>query len=334
MPRFLSPIIVPEEFVTGNETISGIQTIIGATSGKDSYWTEVAIQSGLSADHGNFVGNVSALTFYGDGSHLTGISGSSGNYLPLDGGVMTGPINFGYSYGPRIDQGRYDSSRGGLSGISLVCSVDYDLNWQAGWITSLQQDRITPMPLYIDSGVGTVLRVWNGAYVGDGYGVEISHNGITFSDSSIQTTAGFPLSGGTLTAGITGTTAEFSDAVYASTATVGTSSTQLATTAFVQENLNTILSSNSSTYVTLTGSQILTNKTIVDWMTLIRGYNTTPTLCATIVTGEVYTYAYNSSPSNITYYRYIATDGSEDAFYTYFSGNTLSGLVASKSIII
>ena len=90
----------------------------------------------------------------------------------------------------------------------------------------------------------------------------------------------------------------------------------------------------SSTYATLTGTQTLKNKTVVDWMTLVRGYNTTPTLSATIGTGDVYTYVYNSSPSNITYYRFIATDGSTDAFYTYFSGATLSGLVASKSITI
>lgn len=90
----------------------------------------------------------------------------------------------------------------------------------------------------------------------------------------------------------------------------------------------------SSTYATLTGTQKLENKTVVDWMTLVRGYNTTPTLCATITTGDVYTYLYNSSPSNITYYRYIATDGTVDAFYTYFSGSALSGLVASKSITI
>ena len=100
------------------------------------------------------------------------------------------------------------------------------------------------------------------------------------------------------------------------------------------ESVYTTVNSNSSTYVTLSATQKLTNKTVIDWMTLVRGYNTTPTLSATIPTGEVYTYVYNSSPSNITYYRYIATDGTADAFYTYFSGTTLSGLVASKSIIL
>jgi len=100
------------------------------------------------------------------------------------------------------------------------------------------------------------------------------------------------------------------------------------------ESVYNNVNSNSATYATLTGTQTLKNKTVVDWMTLVRGYNTTPTLSATIGTGDVYTYVYNSSPSNITYYRFIATDGSTDAFYTYFSGATLSGLVASKSITI
>ena len=120
----------------------------------------------------------------------------SGDYLPLSGGLMSGPIGFGDVNGGKIYTGYYDSSRSGLSGISLICSVNYDLNWQAGWITSLQQDRVTPMPLYIDSGVGTSLRVWNGNYVGDGTGTEITHNGITFSDTTTQTTA---FTGNTLT---------------------------------------------------------------------------------------------------------------------------------------
>lgn len=74
--------------------------------------------------------------------------------------------------------------------------------------------------------------------------------------------------------------------------------------------------------------------TLVDWMTLVRGYKNLPVLTATIAGGDVYSYVYDSVPSNVVYYRYIATDGSQDVFYSYFSGSTLSGLIASKSITL
>lgn len=129
--------------------------------------------------------------FYGDGSNLTGLPSDSnvgGLYLPLSGGTLSGPIYFNtYSYesGPRIDQGRFDTSRGGLSGISLVCSIDYDFNWQAGWITAYEQDRVTPRPLYVDSGAGTSIRSWSNS----GSGVEITHEGIVFPNGSTLSAA-------------------------------------------------------------------------------------------------------------------------------------------------
>ena len=74
--------------------------------------------------------------------------------------------------------------------------------------------------------------------------------------------------------------------------------------------------------------------TLIDWMTLVRGYKTTPTLLATIGTGEVYSYVYETTGTDVTYYRYIATDGSEDSFYGNFSNPTLSNLIAKKAIIL
>jgi len=72
--------------------------------------------------------------------------------------------------------------------------------------------------------------------------------------------------------------------------------------------------------------------TLIDWMTLVRGYNTTPVLTATIAGGDVYAYTYNHTGGDVVYYRYIATDGSDDSFYRNFSNPTLSNKVASKSI--
>ena len=74
--------------------------------------------------------------------------------------------------------------------------------------------------------------------------------------------------------------------------------------------------------------------TLLDWMTLVRGTKTTPTLLATIGTGDVYTYVYSTATTDKTYYRYIATNGSEDSFYGNFTNPTLSNLIATKKIIL
>jgi hypothetical protein len=91
---------------------------------------------------------------------------------------------------------------------------------------------------------------------------------------------------------------------------------------------------NNNLTVTNTVSAKYYQGTILDWMTLVRGYKTTPTLLATIGTGEVYTYVYATTGTDKTYYRYIANDGSEDSFYGNFTNPTLSNLVAKKEIIL
>ena len=91
---------------------------------------------------------------------------------------------------------------------------------------------------------------------------------------------------------------------------------------------------NNNLTVTNTVSANYFKGTIIDWMTLTRGFKTEPTLNTTIAGGDIYNYVYESSPTDKTYYRYIATDGSEDAYYETFSGGILSNLITKKKIIV
>jgi len=588
MPRFLAPITVAQEYVTGNETISGSETILGATSGKESYWTTVSIQSGLSADYATFVHNVSALSFYGDASHLTGAIDV--NKLPLSGGTLTGKLygndaNFSNSlYATTISAVDFCGNGSLLTGVAKLDSPAFvgtptaptaPANTNSTQLATTQfviengGDRYlttSSSSLTINNNNGVSLTASAGLSYTPTQDISIVHSatqymlatvvsynkstGVMVFDSNSHTGAGtfntwtinvggvpaagsliasnnlsdvaspsaalinlggFPIAGGTLTDGLTGTRAQFNSVTFTPNAiaapyelgkvwydtnkdalcyynsvssnilhigqeiqqyvrnatadtikkgdvvriigftnqspdvvlalatslsgaiitgvanqdippnsngyivTIGevanfdtsrftagedlflsplsagkitnvlptnpyfavqvgvciyshaTNGKLLVYTQYLGTAANTVVgtlgieqlpttvgstvntvsglssrwesvynnvNSNSATYATLTGTQKLENKTVVDWMTLVRGYNTTPTLCATITTGDVYTYKYNSSPSNITYYRFIATDGSIDAFYTYFSGSTLTGIVASKSITI
>ena len=71
-----------------------------------------------------------------------------------------------------------------------------------------------------------------------------------------------------------------------------------------------------------------------DWMALVRGYKVIPTFNATIVSGDVYDYVYETSGPDVTYYRYIASDGSIDGFYSMFDGSSVTDLIAEKKITI
>lgn len=116
-----------------------------------------------------------------------------GDFLPLSGGTMTGAIIFDGTSGQYISKGTFDTSRGGNNGISLVCSIGYEFNWQAGWLRTTEQGSVTPRALYLDSGVGTSLKAWNSS---DNTGTTISHLGITYPDGTTQTTASTGSGGG------------------------------------------------------------------------------------------------------------------------------------------
>jgi len=173
-----------------------------ATETASNYLTVSAAASGYYPLSGNPSGFLTDAPSDGsqyarqDGAWSVVTGGGGGSYLPLAGGTMTGPIVFDGTSGQYISKGNFDTSRGGNYGISLVCSIGYEFNWQAGWLTTTNQGSPAPRPLYLDSLAGTTLRVWDSS---TSLGTEVSHTGITFPDATVQTTAANPFNGGTIT---------------------------------------------------------------------------------------------------------------------------------------
>jgi hypothetical protein len=74
-----------------------------------------------------------------------------GAFLPLAGGTMGTGANISWVNGSYIAQGSVDQEVFAGGGIGLVCSVGYELNWQAGQITSYNVGNPTPVPIKVGS---------------------------------------------------------------------------------------------------------------------------------------------------------------------------------------
>ena len=203
----------------------------------------------------------------------------NGSYLPLAGGTMTGAIVFDGTSGQYINKGNFDSGRGGNFGISLVCSIGYEFNWQAGWLTTTNQGSTTPRPLYLDSLAGTTLRSWDSA---TDTGVEVAHTGITFSDTSVQSTA-FPGFTGYATETFVTSQGFITDAALTPYLTSADAATTYQTLSGMSSYLTT--SSAASTYQTLSGmsSYLTTSSAASTYQTLsgMSSYLTTSAAAST-----------------------------------------------------
>jgi hypothetical protein len=140
-------------------------------------------------------------------------AGGGGSFLPLAGGTMTGAIVFDAVGTQNINKGTFDNSTGGYNGISLTCAVGYELNWQGGRLGNWYSGAFQPINL--DSILKIADATYDSEVGGWGFGVEltadntqaasveynqvrvqnssggtnITPTGITFPDSSVQTTA-------------------------------------------------------------------------------------------------------------------------------------------------
>ena len=219
-------------------------------------------------------------------------------FLALAGGTMTGAITFDATGLQNINKGTFDNSTGGYNGISLTCAVGYELNWQGGHLGNWYSGAF--QPIHLDSVLQSADATYDSEMGAWGFGAEltsdttqnafIAHNevrvensaggtsigptGITFPDSTTQTTAA--VAGVTLDKALANAIAahlwytwdgfdyglngsavinpNFTSGTYSSTFTYGISDGTNFTAGFPATANITILDSNSYWYVSVNGT--------------------------------------------------------------------------------
>lgn len=147
-------------------------------------WRNIGVSSGGSSVSGAIASSnsPSSANPFATMADVSGGGGGGGSYLPLAGGTMSGAIIFDTTGGQNIAKGTFDNGSGGYQGIALTCAVGYELNWQGGRLTNWYSG--SAQQIFFDSPINIA-----------------SAGGLTFSDSTNQTTAGLTPAGGTLTSG-------------------------------------------------------------------------------------------------------------------------------------
>jgi hypothetical protein len=93
-----------------------------------------------------------------------------------------------------LSEGTFDNNTGGNNGISLICGIGYELNWQGGHLTNTADNGLSFSNIYCDSAL---------EFPGSGIdNVEISSTGIVFADGSSQSTAGIVSNTGLVTSSL------------------------------------------------------------------------------------------------------------------------------------
>jgi len=248
---------------------------------------------------------------------LTFVTPSGGDFLPLAGGTMTGNIVFDGTSGQFIGKGTFDTARSGNYGISIVCSVGYEFNWQAGWLVTTEQSSATPRPLYLDSLAGTTLRAWDSS---KSTGTEVDHLGITFADSTVQTTA---YTGG---AGVSSLTAGTGISLDLTTGDITVTNSEPDQTVVLTDGTGITV---TGTYPSFTITSSITQYTDTDArLALSAGTGISYDNTTGIIT--------NSEPDQIvtlTNGTDISVTGTYPSFTIAYSGSAGSGTVTSASVV-
>jgi hypothetical protein len=102
------------------EVIDSIKTRVGYFQWNGSAWESAGVG----------IPKLSDVLFQGNNTDGYNINISDGDQIYFDNGS-------------RIRKGITDMSNGGAKGVALVCSIDYELKWEAGRLYILQQDGFT-----------------------------------------------------------------------------------------------------------------------------------------------------------------------------------------------
>jgi hypothetical protein len=130
------------------------------------------------------LGQIAALAGYDQSLNTTDIV--TFNSITLSGDAEAESSGLTLDNGTQVTAGSFDTEMGGVGGVSLVCAVGYQLNWQASHLRNvfINDTTGTPLPIYCDSPI---------EFPGEGEdNVEISADGITFADGTTLTTADDP----------------------------------------------------------------------------------------------------------------------------------------------
>jgi hypothetical protein len=127
---------------------------------------------------GNYSGGFSVAASGGSST----LSSSALTITGVDGSTVVSVAGLTLPNATHVRVGSFDNSTGGQGGISLVCAVGNELNWQGGRLRNVQVGGDgSPQPITSDSAI---------IFPGDGVSdVEIGAAGLTFSDGSAQTVA-------------------------------------------------------------------------------------------------------------------------------------------------
>ena len=127
-----------------NGFIGTEQEWLASLQGADADVTNAAVNAAIEDDPAATgvslgLGLVATTNDYNDLDNLP----DGGDFLPLAGGTMDAGADIAFANGSKLREGTTNAGLGGNGGIAQICSIDYELKWEAGRLYVMGQDGFT-----------------------------------------------------------------------------------------------------------------------------------------------------------------------------------------------